>query len=576
MHRNKLAAIAFVVAQATVSQASILTFDTGQADNQDLSLSFGSNLSAAIDGANISNGATSAIGLSWAPATNVLELHSASAFANLGDGQILQLDLNNGEADPTITFTVAEDAGLKLNSLDIGHATDMTEPAHAWTLSIAELGGAQVFTHTTAALAAGDTETVTFNFTGEPGVDYVLKFDDGGADHVRGAIDNLNFSEIEIPAATVIEFNGISGSNNEGIPAGFGSNLSSSISGVSVSSGGTPGIALNWADAGAWDLHGSGNSYWAALDADSAASSTPTIAQMEEGNMPVYIDFTVADSSQLILNSVDLGMATDKSDTYNFTITIAELGGAVVETHTPPAMDGDGSSGVQAQTLDLNFTGKRGVHYRLQFADLPDTNGGAIDNLSFSEVVSEEVAEEEAITQYRYRPFTGITQPTWVSSYLSASTVLPTIVEQQRGTASDAFQDFSFGIFDGTNTVYACDDDVANNDLSKDFSVLAVLSPSSTTGTQTICSTFTTDRQEGFRLAITNGVIFGELVFADGTIHTVTASEPVVAGNWYQIGYRLMADAAAQTQSVDLWVNSTKVASSTFSDVINAATLKVA
>ena len=54
----------------------------------------------------------------------------------------------------------------------------MTEPAHAWTLSIAELGGSQVFTRTNAALAAGDTETVTFNFTGELGVDYVLEFDD--------------------------------------------------------------------------------------------------------------------------------------------------------------------------------------------------------------------------------------------------------------------------------------------------------------------------------------------------------------------------------------------------------------
>ncbi len=174
---------------------------------------------------------------------------------------------------------------------------------------------------------------------------------------------------------------------------------------------------------------------------------------------------------------------------------------------------------------------------------------------------------EEAITQYRYRPFSGSTPPAWVSSYLSASTVLPSYVEQQRGTLSDAFQDFSFGVFDGANTIYACDDDVANNDLSKDFSVFAVLSPTSTTGTQTICSTFTTDRQEGFRLAITDGVVFGELVFADGTLHTVTASVPIVAGNWYQIGYRLMADAAAQTQSVDLWVNSTKVASSTFSDV---------
>lgn len=49
-------------------------------------------------------------------------------------------------------------------------------------------------------------------------------------------------------------------------------------------------------------------------------------------------------------------------------------------------MDGDGSSGVQAQTVTLNFTGDPGVDYKLEFSDSPDTNGGAIDNLYFSQV----------------------------------------------------------------------------------------------------------------------------------------------------------------------------------------------
>ena len=186
---------------------------------------------------------------------------------------------------------------------------------------------------------------------------------------------------------TVIQFNGMSGSNNDSIPAGFGSNLSTSIPGVTVIDGGTPGIALTWADSGGWDLNGSENSYWAALDADSASSLTPTIAQMEDEGVPVYIDFTVEDGSQLILNSVDMGMANDKTDTYHFTLTIAEVGGAVVATYTPPAMDGDGSSGVQTQTVDLSFTGDSGVDYRLQFEAAPDTNGGAIDHLYFSEIV---------------------------------------------------------------------------------------------------------------------------------------------------------------------------------------------
>lgn len=401
MKKMKLIALGsaavFCASQFTVSQAAILTFDTGQASNADLSLTFGSNLSADIAGANISNGTTPDIGLTWAPSPNVLEVHGSTNFDPLDPGSsvvdVLQLDLNGGEADPTLTFVTAPSVALQLNSLLIGHALDMTELANAWTLTISEAGGGpQVFTHTTEVLGAGGTEVVTFDFTGNLGVDYVLKFDDGGANHIRGAIDNLSFSQIdqvEAQSGTVIEFNGISGSNNTDIPETFGSNLSGNIPGVTVIGDGTPGIALTWAGGGAdrWELHGSGNSYWSALDSAGPTSSTPTVGQIENGSPQPYIDFTVADGSQLVLNSVDLGMATDKTDTYNFTITIAEVGGAVVATYTPPAMDGDGSSGVMAQTVNLSFTGDPGVNYRLQFEDSPDTNGGAIDNLSFSQIV---------------------------------------------------------------------------------------------------------------------------------------------------------------------------------------------
>lgn len=381
-------AAVFFAGQSTVSQAAILTFDTGQGNNADLSLTFGSNLSADLAGANVSNGTTPNIGLTWAPSPNVWEVHGATSFDPLDPSNsgvdVLQMDLDGGEADPTLTFVTAPSVALQLNSLLIGHALDMTEPANAWTLTIAEAGGGlQVFTHTTAVLGAGDTEVVTFNFTGNLGVDYVLQFDDGGADHPRGAIDNLSFSQLQ--PETVIEFNGISGNNNNNIPATFGSNLSGTIPGATVTDGGTPGIALTWANG--WELHGSGNSFWSALDAAGPSSSTPTIGQMENGSPQPYIDFTVADGSQLVLNSVDLGMATDKTSTYNFTITIAEVGGAVVATYTPPAMDGDGSSGVKSQTVNLSFTGDLGVNYRLQFEDSPDTNGGAIDNLIFSEII---------------------------------------------------------------------------------------------------------------------------------------------------------------------------------------------
>jgi hypothetical protein len=176
---------------------------------------------------------------------------------------------------------------------------------------------------------------------------------------------------------TVIEINGMSQGNNVNLPGDFGSNLDASIPGATVSDGGTPQIALTWG--GDWETHGSG--VWDALD---PANSGVDIAQMEAGTHS--ITFTVANGQALKLNSVDIGMATDKTATYTFTITISEVGGAVVATYTPPAMDGDGSSGVQAQTVALNFTGDPGVDYKLEFSDSPDTNGGAIDNLYFSQV----------------------------------------------------------------------------------------------------------------------------------------------------------------------------------------------
>lgn len=196
-------------AMSLTCQATLLTFDTGQDNNADLSFTFASNLSADILGANISNGATPDIGLTWAPLPNVLELHGAVSFSSVGDGKVLQMDLNGGEADPTLTFAANSGFALQLNSLVIGHASDMTEPDHAWTLTLSEDGGPQVFAHTTALLGAADTETVNFNFTGTLGTDYVLKFDDGGADHVRGGIDNLSFNQTAIPEPWSLTLSGL-------------------------------------------------------------------------------------------------------------------------------------------------------------------------------------------------------------------------------------------------------------------------------------------------------------------------------------------------------------------------------
>jgi len=190
------------IATCTSANASTLTFDTGQGNNADLSLTFGSNLSADITGANIDNGATADIGLAWAPSPNVWEVHGSSNVWNTLDPtagivDVVQMDVNGGEPDPTVTFSVDAGSRLRLNSLDIGQSSDKGPSSNAWTISITELGGGQVYSHTTAALGASDTEAVAFNFVGKEGTDYVLRFDDGGEDAFSTAIDNLSFNQLD-------------------------------------------------------------------------------------------------------------------------------------------------------------------------------------------------------------------------------------------------------------------------------------------------------------------------------------------------------------------------------------------
>ena len=190
------------IATCTSANASTLTFDTGQSNNQDLSLTFGSNLSADIAGANIDNGATADIGLAWAPSPNVWEVHGSSNVWNTLDPtagivDVVQMDVNGGEPDPTVTFNVDAGSRLRLNSLDIGQSSDKGPTSNAWTLSISEVGGSEVLSHTTAALGANDTEDVAFNFVGKEGADYVLRFDDGGENAFSTAIDNLSFNQLD-------------------------------------------------------------------------------------------------------------------------------------------------------------------------------------------------------------------------------------------------------------------------------------------------------------------------------------------------------------------------------------------
>jgi hypothetical protein len=185
----------------TTRGTTTLNFSTGQSNNQDLSSTFGSNISSSTTGATASNGGTPDISLSWTAASNVLEVHGSTNqyWSHIDPStsvDILQLDLNGGEADPYVTFSVGNGKSLSLDSVLIGHSSVHTGSDSAWTLTISKVGGGQVFSKTTAAMGANDKEQVDFNFTGELNTDYILKFSDNGANHYFAAIDNLKFGHI--------------------------------------------------------------------------------------------------------------------------------------------------------------------------------------------------------------------------------------------------------------------------------------------------------------------------------------------------------------------------------------------
>ena len=137
------AAVTFYWGDDVKQGTTTLNFATGQNNNDDLSSTFGSSLSASTTGATVENGGTPDIGLSWTAASNVLELHSSSSWDHIDPSSsgvdVLQLDLDGGESDPYITFTVGSGKVLILESIDIGHGTTMTEADSTWTLTITKV-----------------------------------------------------------------------------------------------------------------------------------------------------------------------------------------------------------------------------------------------------------------------------------------------------------------------------------------------------------------------------------------------------------------------------------------------------
>jgi PEP-CTERM motif len=239
MMRNQifltLSLVVVSVALAGTARATILTFAMNSsgavpANNSDLDVPYGSNVTAAniIGATDGGEGFTPNIALVWAPTggtvanapdKDILEFHSADTFAGF-TVPVLQLDVDLSNhtvlpAHPTVDFVPDAGYAVSIYDLRIGNATDQTasETPHPWTISILELPGLTPTgtSYTTSAFSAGDIETATFDFTGDPGVSYRMLFDDGdlscttSACHsVRTAIDNVRFGQVSVPEPSTL------------------------------------------------------------------------------------------------------------------------------------------------------------------------------------------------------------------------------------------------------------------------------------------------------------------------------------------------------------------------------------
>lgn len=219
-----------------MASATIVTFGFNPvpANNTDLSPTFASNAAADGNGWTTSNGTTPNIALTWAPTggseaannpdSNVLEIHAGAGFQHANYTAIgavvpvLQFDMDQeanrtgAPADPTIRFDVTGGFALKLNSLQLINANDQptSEAAYIWTVTLTQVSNSQlVATKTTQAMSATSTAILDFDFTGLPNESYILRFDDGGANRVRTALDNLSFNQVMVPEASSLSLAGL-------------------------------------------------------------------------------------------------------------------------------------------------------------------------------------------------------------------------------------------------------------------------------------------------------------------------------------------------------------------------------
>jgi hypothetical protein len=176
-------------------------------------------------------------------------------------------------------------------------------------------------------------------------------------------------------------------SNNEDVPANYGSNVASESTGYITTDdyGPTPDIGLTWSAGGLphiFEFHSGANMAANGFD-------VPVVQLDCDSNPPdPTITFATTPGVALVLGSVDMGDATghdpdDADSTWDLTITrVSDM--TVVKT----VQAGPYDETAYVENVRLDFTGELGEDYILTFVDTDgeDRIYTNIDNLSFGQV----------------------------------------------------------------------------------------------------------------------------------------------------------------------------------------------
>jgi hypothetical protein len=209
--------------------------------------------------------------------------------------------------------------------------------------------------------------------------------------------------------ATTVGFVGAA-ANNVDIPVNYASNVVADGAGWTVSdgTGATPDVTLNWGGGGAggtgwdWEAHNASSFHFIdALNAGGAwdAANPPltnAVAQLQDRQIGyIQLQFQVTPGVALVLNSFDLGNATDQipaEGPYGFDIDlIKDSDASVVWSHSTPLWDVEAVPRIaREESIAVGYTGDLGESYTLRFIR---TGGGSgviyrsgLDNLSFGQV----------------------------------------------------------------------------------------------------------------------------------------------------------------------------------------------